>query len=278
MSELAEFGRLLLGTVIHRPYVYAFFACFLAFALRELGARRTALWTAMAWAIAWCSEYSATRNGFPFGIYTYIDETRTRELWISNVPFWDSLSFVFLAYFSRVLAAGALGRAAENGRGVDWRLAMLSGFLMMLLDVVIDPVTLLGDRWFLGRIYFYPTPGPWFGVTLENFAGWWFVGSVTQALFASACARLTWLGGAPRAQGPRFVWLAFGVYAGVFAFNLTVTALVAGPALLATSMAVAVVTLAGVARALRARGRRGSSADAGGGDVSSARKELACGC
>jgi hypothetical protein len=58
--------------------------------------------------IAFACEYSSTRNGFPFGLYHYFDETRTRELWISNVPFWDSLSFVFLSYFSLVLAGGLL--------------------------------------------------------------------------------------------------------------------------------------------------------------------------
>ena len=38
-------------------------------------------------------------------MYVYLDGTRTRELWLSNVPFWDSLSFVFLSYFSWQLAA-----------------------------------------------------------------------------------------------------------------------------------------------------------------------------
>ena len=48
----------------------------------------------------------------------YFDETRTRELWISNVPFWDSLSFVFLSYFSLALAAALLSPAAERARGL----------------------------------------------------------------------------------------------------------------------------------------------------------------
>jgi putative membrane protein len=46
---------------------------------------------------------------------------------------------------------------------------------MMFLDVVIDPVALQGDRWFLGKIYEYPNGGAYFGVTLANFAGWFVV-------------------------------------------------------------------------------------------------------
>src|SRR6187551_3088877 len=128
MTELIEFARLLWGTVLYRPYVYAFFACFLVFALREWGRKRTGFWIISTFLIAFACEYSATRNGFPFGVYTYIDETRGRELWISNIPFWDSLSFVFLSYFS--------GRVARSILGNDTvRTAILGGFLMMLLDV-----------------------------------------------------------------------------------------------------------------------------------------------
>lgn len=45
----------------------------------------------------------------------------------------------------------------------------------MILDIIIDPLTVLGDRWFLGRVYYYPHGGPYFGVPLTNFAGWFLV-------------------------------------------------------------------------------------------------------
>jgi putative membrane protein len=53
----------------------------------------------------------------------------------------------------------------------------------MLIDVVIDPVALRGDRWFLGKIYEYPTPGIYFGVPLTNFLGWGVVGLLIVGLF-----------------------------------------------------------------------------------------------
>ena len=252
-------GRLLWGTVVHRPYVYAFFACYLAFALHQLGARRTLAFTVSTWLLAFGAEYSSTRNGFPFGPYSYFDGTRTRELWISNVPFWDSLSFVFLSYFSFVLAAALLSPRDALARGA-WpglrhpAAPVVGGVVMMLLDVVIDPVALQGEKWFLGRIYEYPHRGFYFGVTAANFAGWFFVGAVSQWAFQLALRLLPWCAGPWRRLHPRFVWAVYALYAAVFGFNLAMTLLIGDRALAAASAAVIAVTLSSLAWRFRARG------------------------
>jgi uncharacterized membrane protein len=250
---------LLWGTVVHRPYVYAFFACFLAFALYQLGARRTLTFAVSTWLIAFGCEYSSTHNGFPFGPYSYFDATRTRELWILNVPFWDSLSFVFLSYFSFVLAAALLSPrealARRSWPGLAHPAApLVGGLVMMLLDVVIDPVALQGEKWFLGRIYEYPYRGFYFGVTAANFAGWFFVGAASQSAFQAAVRVLPWCRGPWRAVHPRFVWAVYAVYAGVFGFNLAMTIVIRDHALAAASAAVIAVTLSSLAWRFRAPG------------------------
>ena len=239
---------LLWGSVIHRPYVYAFFACFLAFAAYQLGARRTLTFALCTWAIAFGAEFSSTHNGFPFGPYRYFDATRTRELWIANVPFWDSLSFVFLSYFSLALAAALLSPRNALARG-EWpglrhRAApLVGGAFMLLLDVVIDPIALQGEKWFLGKIYDYPYPGFYFGVTAANFAGWFLVGAASQWVFQRCADLLPWCRGPWRRLHPRFVWAVLAVYAGVFAFNLAVTLWIGDLPLAGASGAVIAVTL-----------------------------------
>jgi len=90
----------------------------------------------------------------------------------------------------------------------------------MLIDVVIDPVALRGDRWFLGRIYGYPEPGVYFGVPLANFLGWGVVGITAIALYhvwerrRGALATTSFAGRAA---------LCPGLYYLVLAFNLVVT-------------------------------------------------------
>src|SRR5881397_2797915 len=99
-----EVLRLLSGTVVLRPYVFVFLAVYLLAAVSKMGWAKTGAFTAVAWAIAYAAEFSSTRIGFPFGLYVYVDATRDRELWLANVPFFDSLSFSFLCYLGYAVA------------------------------------------------------------------------------------------------------------------------------------------------------------------------------
>lgn len=84
---------------------------------------------------------------------------------------------------------------------------------MALLDVVIDPLAVRGERWFLGRLFTYPEGGIYFGVPLSNFHGWLLVGWATVGGYV-------WLAGATRLGSPR---LGIALYYLVLAVNLTVT-------------------------------------------------------
>jgi putative membrane protein len=235
---MLRFFELLLGTVILRPYVFIFFAAYLFLAITHLGWKRTILFTALAYIIAFLCEWSSAiaATGFPFGLYYYIDQTSHRELWIAGVPFMDSLSFTFLSYVSWELATMLLGRLKVSWRDAQvldaeiarrrWSTALLAAFLMMYLDIIIDPVALRGERWFLGKIYYYPDGGSYFGVTIANFLGWFFVCFLIVRLFV-------WLEGmifakasnlAAGVRSYRYKALGpVGLYFGVLGFNLFMT-------------------------------------------------------
>lgn len=217
---MTEFTNLVTGTLALRPYVFLFLAVYLVAAVRDLGLRRALTFTGWAWVVAFLAEYSSTRNGFPFGLYHYTEATRGRELYLANVPFMDSLSFAFLAYAAFSLARLVFGRSRGLGAVV------LSGLLMMFLDVVIDPLAVRGDRWFLGRIFYYPEGGLYFGVPLSNFAGWAVVGWVIVGGFSAALRR----------SAERRPLLGAGLYYGVLAFNLAVTWWIGEPLLLAAGL------------------------------------------
>src|SRR5881397_1756132 len=228
LTRLPKAARmdLVTGTLALRPYVFAFLVLFLVAGSADLGWRRTLGFGASVWPVAWLAEFASTRIGLPFGLYHYTGITRGRELYIADVPFMDSLSFTFLAYASFCLA-----RAALAGRRLPrWTQALVTGVLMTALDMVIDPLAVRGDRWFLGRIFYYPDGGAYFGVPLSNFAGWWLVGSVAIAAYM-ACGGLT---------GPRAVdrlGIGIALYYGVLGFNLTLTGWIGEWRVLATGLA-----------------------------------------
>ena len=179
---------LLIGTVTLRPYVFLFLAAYLFTSTLQFGLKRTLGFTIGGYLLVFLSEYSSTRTGFPYGFYYYIDATRQQELWISNVPFMDSLSFTFLAYASystALLLCSPLWRSELDLQIVDtkairrsYSVLVLTVLLFVLIDVVIDPLALRGSRWFLGQIYGYYDEGIYFGVPLANFLGWGIVGVV----------------------------------------------------------------------------------------------------
>jgi uncharacterized membrane protein len=237
-EHMIHFFELLISTIAYRPYVFIFFACYLFLAITHIGWRRTALFTAVAYGVAFLCEWSSAvaGTGFPFGLYYYIDQTSHLELWVAGVPFMDSLSFTFLSYVSWELATILLGRLKASWRDVQvlnggetrnrWATAALAAFLMMYLDIIIDPVALRGDRWFLGKIYYYPDGGSYFGITLANFVGWYFVCFVILRLFAAlekvVFAKVS--GAGPGVWSYRYKAMGpVGLYFGVLGFNLFMT-------------------------------------------------------
>lgn len=223
---------LLWKTLLLRPYVFFFLAVALFAASRFLGWKRTGALFGVTWLTAFVCELSSTRIGFPFGDYYYTGSTVGQELYLANVPFMDSLSFTFLLYASYSLAlwfllpihpvSEASGRCMHTRESLSWPVIGLTCLFFMLIDVVIDPVALRGDRWYLGLIYGYPEPGVYFGVPLANFAGWFVVGLIAMTAYR-LLDRNGILPAFPHAVPVKDVLPGCGLYYLVLLFNLVMT-------------------------------------------------------
>jgi putative membrane protein len=228
-----EFIFLVAKTLYLRPYVFIFLAFSLYAGQKLLGWRRTGRLFGLTWATAFICEYASTRIGIPFGQYFYTGATQGHELYLSNIPFMDSISFSFLLFASYCLAlvfvlppvkrTGQHGWLFDSTLRTSWPVVGLTVVLFTFSDVVIDPVALQGERWFLRKIYGYPQEAVYFGIPLANFAGWAVVGFLSLLGYC-------WLERGPYASDPipREVvkWellLGIGLYYGVLAFNLSVT-------------------------------------------------------
>lgn len=225
----------LLHTAAARPYVVAFLATFLVLGVLNRGAARTLLLLLFGYGIAFVSEFASIRWGFPYGHYEYLYDAMPGELIVAGVPAWDSVSYAFLAY-----------AAYETASWLGWRRRVLGGaFLMVWADVVIDPLALRGEQWFLGQVFHYTIDGAYFGVPLANFAGWFVVGLSILWSWDRACAR--WFGEPPplRAQG-----LGVAFYYGIVGFIAAVGLWIGAYAIVSASLLLHSPILVAVGRRL----------------------------
>jgi putative membrane protein len=241
-----EFIALFFKTILFRPYVFVFLAAFLFSGIQLLGWQRTWRFWLISWATAFVCEFSSTRNGIPFGWYHYNSSTVGQELYLFNIPFMSSLSFSFLLYASYCVtlcfllpAHGSSDRARrwlttlhfDLSARTDWSTLMITALFFACIDMVIDPVALRGDRWFLGKIYYYPDLGTHFGVPFANYVGWAVVGLISLSIYFRLDRRLPRIALPPDGSVTARLLLGVGLYYGVLAFNLGVTFWIGEPLL-----------------------------------------------
>ena len=235
-DSVVDIFILFFKTILFRPYVFVFLAAFLFSAIQLIGWQRTWRFWLISWATAFVCEFSSTRNGIPFGWYHYNGSTVGQELYFSNVPFMIPISFSFLLYAAYCVALCLLLPIEQSSPSTrpllkplrfdlaartNWPVLLFTAFLFAFIDMVIDPVALRGDRWFLGKIYYYPDPGLHFGVPFANYVGWAVVGLISLAIYFPLERRLPALSPPPSIT-PRLL-LGVGLYYGVLVFNLGVT-------------------------------------------------------
>ncbi len=193
---------MLLKTVLMRPYVVTFLIAFLVIGILNRGTARTLILLVTGFVIAYISEWMSIRWGFPYGDYLYIDSAFEGELAFAGVPLWDSISYSFLAYAS-----------FETVSYLKWQpRILLSATLMTLADVVIDPIAVRGDQWFLGKIYFYPEGGIFFGVPISNFVGWFVVAYAILYTYDQITHR--WIHSEPPLRAPKYgAYFYYGILA-----------------------------------------------------------------
>ena len=227
----------LLWSLIHRPYVTLFMVFFLLLSWLEQGWRRTGLWVLTSYLIALAAEWGSINHGVPFGVYVYHYDALNNDLVVFGVPFFDTLSFSFVSYVSFSFAQFFMSPLSVRGLDVQRVTSpeirngaatlLLGAFLMMVVDLIVDPVANLGRFWFLGNIYHYPEPGIHFGVTFANYCGWLVVAVATIFVNQAIDRRLS--AQESRSAGPnRPHFFCLGLFAplfwaGIVLFQLGVT-------------------------------------------------------
>jgi uncharacterized membrane protein len=126
------------------------------------------------------AESISLRTGFPFGHYYFTDAMGPKVL---HVPVLLVLAYLGIGYVSWVLALLILGYLDEPINGVRiFALPLLASFIMLAWDLSMDP------NWStLDHMWIWQHGGPYFGVPLSNFFGWFLTAYIYYLAFALYC-------------------------------------------------------------------------------------------
>jgi uncharacterized membrane protein len=161
----------LIGTVVGRWYVTLFGLTFLWRASIHLGWRKTGIYVLVALVVGGLAENGSVHLGIPYTRYSFSDELRGDEVFLGDVPLMVPLSYTFMAYFAfaagRLVASGPFRLRAPRA----WQELLTAWMLAVWAIWVLDPVSRLGDDFYLGELFAYEGPGFWFGLPLGSQVG-----------------------------------------------------------------------------------------------------------
>jgi carotene biosynthesis associated membrane protein len=193
-------------------------AAMAAFGLVTVGSRKTLAFLVASSLISLATELAGTTTGFPFGAYSYTAGLGYKVL--GHVPFSVPLSWFYMGFACYLLA----GRLASG-----WRCVALGAVLLAAWDLVLDPA--MANAALRLQFWVWHQPGQYYGMPVQNLAGWVLVGLVFMAV-----SRLAWASDPPLTA--KEAWVPFTVYLANVVFGV-VLALSAGlwPPVLAACIA-----------------------------------------
>lgn len=163
-------------------------------------------------------ESVGVATGWIYGPYHYTH--KLGPLFLGLVPYLIPLAWFMTSYPSFVIADRLLP-AVWKRPGRLLAVAAVGGLVMTAWDLVMDPFMVAAGHWV------WETPGPYFGIPLQNFWGWWLT------VFTSLALYLLISGKAPQTASSRFDRLALASYlvTMVGAVSIALLARSGGPAL-----------------------------------------------
>ena len=120
-------------------------------------------------------ENLSVQTGFPFGFYHY-----SSTLGILPVPLIIIFEYFAMGYLSWIIANILTGQYSKKLEGKQiFILPFIATFIMVMWDLTIDPISAT-----LQGLWVWTNPGPYFGIPISNFIGWFLVVYIFQQIIA----------------------------------------------------------------------------------------------
>jgi putative membrane protein len=175
------------------PFTLVFTGFSLLHAWQRLGPRRTVAFFVITALVSWCFEQVGVSTGLVYGAYHYSDKLGAK---LGAVPLIIPLAWFMMIYASWTVAGVLLGGPDQPGEvpargfGPLAARAVVSALVMTAWDTVMDPGMARSGNWV------WESGGAYFGVPLQNYAGW-MVTTVTVYLLVEVSFRLLGRGRSP---------------------------------------------------------------------------------
>ncbi len=185
------------------------------------GWRDFSVFALLTFVISFAYETLSIYTGFPFGNYHYTD---TLGLKIGVVPLLIMPAYFGMGYLSWTIAQVLLDRTrAQPFSTVDAiAVSVVASFVMVMWDLCFDPI-----RSTVRQLWIWHDGGAYFGVPLQNFAGWYLcvlTSFVAFALFGGGRETASWRA----TSASRWYWLSAVLMYGAVAAGFLVTAFTTG--------------------------------------------------
>ena len=160
----------------HTIYAFVVFVIAGLHGRERYGLKNITIFFLVTWAVSFFFEALTIHTGLLVGHYHYIQF----PISLFGVPFIVIVAYFGTGYFSWMLAHVLTGQFSKKLEG-KWIFVvpLIAAFILVIWDLGMDPIysTVLS-------LWVWESPGPYFGVPITNFVGWFVIGFIFYQLFA----------------------------------------------------------------------------------------------
>ncbi len=165
------------GETVELAQKLAWLAFVLIHGVRRYGWDNMFVFFGITFLISWTTETASIATGFPFGNYHYTDLLGFK---IGAVPLTIMPAYFVAGYLTWTMGTIFLGNL---GTGIEKRniflVPFVASFLMVMWDFCFDPISST-----IHGAWIWEDGGPYHGVPISNFAGWYLTVFLIFQVFA----------------------------------------------------------------------------------------------
>ena len=183
------YPKILILSILGFLWVYIAFAFVLIHSSLSLGKKKTAIFFVITFIFGLISELVGVKFGWIFGNY-YYNLVLTPFNLFGLVPLVTPISWAIIIYMSYTITNIILFGFGSKKPNIEWNrpvytillivlLSCIDGLIATNMDMMIDPVSVSRTGWF------WIGGGPYFGIPISNFIGWFLVAFSATIIFRS---------------------------------------------------------------------------------------------